>query len=52
MSQTPPPPTVPRWVKAFGIIFIILVLVVIAAHLAGVDFGSTLHHMPKIILIS
>jgi hypothetical protein len=46
MSQTPPPPAGPRWVKVFGVIFILLVGVVVAMHLAGVDFGSTLHHMP------
>ena len=30
------PPPLPRWVKAFGIAFIILVLVFIALHLSGV----------------
>jgi hypothetical protein len=44
MSQTPP--DVPRWVKVFGIIFLVLILIVVGAHLAGFDFGSTMHHMP------
>jgi hypothetical protein len=49
MSQNRPvrssPPSTPRWVKIFGIIFVILVLTVVAMHLTGTDFGS-LHHMP------
>ena len=38
------PPT-PRWVKIFIAIFVILVLVVIAMHLAGVDFGGHMQHL-------
>jgi len=49
MSQTRPdrgsPPSMPRWVKIFGIILIVLVLAVVAMHLTGTDFGN-LHHMP------
>lgn len=41
MSQTPP--KMPRWVKVFGVIFIILIVTVVAVHLAGFNFGS---HMP------
>ena len=41
----PPSPVTPRWVKIFVAIFIILVLVVVAMHLAGVDFGGHLQHM-------
>ena len=41
MSQTPP--GMPRWVKVFGMIFIVLVLAVVALHLAGFNFGG---HMP------
>jgi len=45
MSQTPPPPTTPRWVKVFAILFILFLVAVVAMHLTGVDFGSKLHHM-------
>jgi hypothetical protein len=51
MSQTPTkpdresPPSMPRWVKIFGIILIVLVLAVVAMHLTGINFGS-LHHLP------
>jgi ABC-type phosphate/phosphonate transport system permease subunit len=51
MSQTPSkpdpgsPPPVPRWVKVFGIIFILLIVLVVAVHLAGVNFGH-MPHMP------
>ena len=49
MSQNRPehgtPPSMPRWVKVFGIILIVLVLAVIVVHLAGINFGE-LHHMP------
>jgi len=51
MSQTPAkpdhgsPPQTPRWVKIFGMILIILVLVVVIMHLTGVDLGS-LHRLP------
>lgn len=41
----PPAPAMPRWVKIFVAIFILLVLVVVAMHLAGVDFGGHLQHM-------
>ena len=49
MAQSPlnprqgPTPATPRWVKIFVAIFIILILVVIAVHLAGFNFGG---HMP------
>lgn len=51
MSQTPSqrdpssPPATPRWVKIFVAVLVLLVLVVVAAHLAGFNFGS-IHHMP------
>jgi hypothetical protein len=49
MSQNPPegglPPSMPPWVKVFGIILIGLVLVVIVMHLMGNDL-SGLHHLP------
>ena len=38
MSQTPP--NVPRWVKVFGIIFIVLVLLFVILHLMGLGFGG------------
>ena len=50
MSQITPPgrpnPTVPRWVKVFGILFIALILAVIALHLTGNSFGGHMPHMP------
>ncbi len=40
------PPSTPRWVKVFVIIFIVLVLLVVIVHLAGFRFdhgaGNTL----------
>ncbi|MCI0554953.1 MAG: hypothetical protein L0287_28735 [Anaerolineae bacterium] len=52
MSQTPSkpdpasPPATPRWVKIFVITFIVLVLTVIALHIAGFNFGGHIPHMP------
>ena len=50
MSQTPTkpdrgsPPGMPRWVKVFGIIAIVLILTFLTVHLTGtVPWG---HHMP------
>lgn len=40
------PPSIPRWVKVFGIIFIVLVLVVVVLHLTGNNFGGHIPHMP------
>jgi len=34
------PPSTPRWVKVFMIIFIALVLLVVILHLMGFGFGS------------
>ena len=51
MSQTPikpergSSPPMPRWVKVFGIILMILVLVVVIMHLTGVNLGS-MHQVP------
>jgi hypothetical protein len=51
MTQPPikpnraPEPAMPRWVKIFVAAFIVLVLVVIAMHLAGVDFGGHVQHL-------
>ena len=39
-------PVTPRWVKIFVAVFIILVLVVVAVHLAGVVFGGHIQHIP------
>lgn len=39
-SLTSTPPSTPRWVKVFGLIFIILVLLVVILHLAGLGFGG------------
>ena len=52
MSQTPKrpdpasPPPLPRWVKVFGVIFILLIVLVVAVHLAGINFGGHMPHMP------
>ena len=44
----PPPYTTPRWVKTFGIIVVILVLLLAILHLTGVggNFGPG-RHMPS-----
>lgn len=34
------PPGVPRWVKVFGIVFIVLVLVFVILHLTGNGLGN------------
>lgn len=34
------PPSTPRWVKVFGIIAIVLVLLFVILHLAGGGFGG------------
>ena len=36
----------PRWVKVFGIIGIVMVLLVVLLHLTGHGFGSHMHHTP------
>lgn len=38
-----PPPT-PRWVKAFGVIALVLVLLFVILHLAGGGFRSHASH--------
>ncbi len=51
MTQPPinrnrgPAPATPRWVKLFVAILVILVLVVVAMHLAVFDFGGHLGHI-------
>jgi len=39
-ASTSTPPGTPRWVKVFGIIFIILVLLIVILHLTGLSFGG------------
>jgi hypothetical protein len=34
------PPSVPRWVKVFGIVFLVLVLVFVILHLSGNGLGN------------
>jgi hypothetical protein len=34
------PPGVPRWVKLFGIVFLVLVLVLVVLHLTGNGLGN------------
>jgi hypothetical protein len=50
MSQTRPdrgsPPSTPRWVKAFGIILILLILAVVIMHITGTNLGGHILHMP------
>ena len=53
MSQTPEgadyesPPKTPRWVKAFGIALIVLILLIIILHLTGNSLGGPgSHTMP------
>ena len=53
MSQTPikpdfynrtTPTSTPRWVKVFGIIFIVLVMLFVALHLTGNSLGGPGRH--------
>ena len=50
MSQTPAKPdrrsptSTPRWVKVFGIIFIVLVMLFVALHLTGNSLGGPGRH--------
>ena len=34
----------PRWVKVFGMIALVLILLFVALHLAGYGVGSHMHH--------
>lgn len=36
----------PRWVKAFAVAGIILVLVFVMLHIAGLGLGGHMHHVP------
>ncbi len=36
-------PSTPGWVKMFGIIFIVLLVLVVILHLTGHGFGSHMH---------
>ncbi|MDA1193131.1 MAG: hypothetical protein O3A46_15755 [Candidatus Poribacteria bacterium] len=38
------PPAMPRWVKLFGIVVLILLVVFVIAHLAGGGLGN---HLPS-----
>ena len=40
------PPNTPRWVKVFGTIVIVLILLFVILHLTGHSPMSHLHHMP------
>ncbi len=45
MSQNPmKPPGIPRWVKIFAIIVIVLVMLTIILHLSGLNLGG---HIPQ-----
>ena len=37
------PPSTPRWVKVFGIIVIVLILLFVILHLTGNGFGDHMH---------
>ncbi len=39
------PPSTPRWVKVFGTIVIVMVLLFVVLHLAGLGLGGHMHHM-------
>lgn len=39
-STTSTPPSTPRWVKLFGIIFVILLLLFVILHLTGNSLGG------------
>ena len=40
------PPATPRWVKVFGVIFLILVLLIVILHLTGNGLGGHSMHRP------
>lgn len=44
-SATSTPPATPRWVKMFGIIFVILVLLFVMLHLTGNSPGGLHGHI-------
>ncbi len=45
-TRRPTPPTngMPRWVKVFLIVLLVLVLALVISRLAGVSHGPGLHH--------
>ena len=43
MANRPPYPGTPRWVKVFGIIFIVVVLLVVARIFIGGEHGPSRH---------
>ncbi len=43
-SERPSPPRIPRWVKIFGLIIIILILLFGVLHLTGNSLGGHLSH--------
>jgi hypothetical protein len=53
MSELPPHPGAPRWVKVFGILALLLLLIVVVLHLTGRGFrdlhgssSTTTEHRP------
>lgn len=40
------PPAAPRWVKVFGVVFVVLVLLVVILHLTGNGLGGHSMHRP------
>ena len=46
MADLPPYPGTPRWVKLFGIIVIVLVLLFVGMHLTGRGLGPGDHSPP------
>jgi len=42
------PPSTPRWVKVFGIIVIVLILLFVILHLTGNSLGGPGGHIPLI----
>jgi hypothetical protein len=43
-GSKPSSPETPRWVKAFGLVALVLVGLFAAVHLAGFGLGGHLHH--------
>lgn len=50
-STSSAPPSTPRWVKVFGIVMIVLVILFVILHLSGNGFGGLHSHtMPSSLM--
>ena len=45
-SDRPLPPGMPRWVKVFVTLAIVIILIVIVLHLTGNNIGGHIPHLP------